>query len=50
MAWKCWYIVNVAVLLTISFVNNATLIYVVDLVFDSIETKFNVVFVDLIVM
>ena len=45
-----WYIIDIAVPLMISFVNNVTSIFNVDLVFDGIETDFNVVFIDLIVM
>ena len=50
VAWKCWCIVDVAVPLTIGFVDDAALIFVVDLVFDVAETKFNIVFINLIVI
>ena len=45
-----WYVVDIAIPLTISIANDTALIFVVDLVFDVVETNFNIVFIDLIII
>ena len=47
---SAWYIIDIAIPLTISFFDDTALIFVVDSVFDGIETNFNVVFVNLIII